>query len=63
MTDERGESGLAGVGAGKRDSSSVQLQEPGKMWSGLALGDSAQRLSTVPFGIIDTAQSWPFVFF
>lgn len=46
VTEERGESGRAGVGAAGEQPSSVQLREPGRPWSGLALGDAAQCLST-----------------
>lgn len=46
VTGERGESGLAGVGAAGEQPSPVRLREPGRPWSGLALGNGAQCLST-----------------
>lgn len=65
--DEREDSGLAWSGGreGSRISSIQLLVRLGRAAvRGLALDDGARAFEyKVPFGVMDTAQSWPFVVF
>lgn len=60
---DRDERGLAWSG-GRKGSSTSSVQLFVRLWSGLALDDSGRAFEyKVPFGIMDIAQSWPFVVF